>query len=131
MSPLVAGMEAAKSWQDAACRDRPERPIENPPFWVAFDYASYDAVTGLGPSSNDGRRRCDGVGPVIQIRASPIRYGHPSKIVADLLGSQKFRADASVPKTTTSTDSGTKQQSRCHFQDRFAFPYHGDKTVRQ
>ena len=92
-------------------RDVSERPIENPPFWVAFDYASCDALTGLGLSSSTGGAGAMASAQLSQYAASPIRYGHPLEIVADLLGSTKLRADASVPKTTTSTDSGTKQQS--------------------
>jgi hypothetical protein len=64
MSPLVAGTEAAKSWHDA----RAASP------WVAFDYASCDAVA---PASEVAG--VHGVGPGISIRASPIRYGHPSR----------------------------------------------------
>lgn len=111
MSPLVAGMEAAKSWQDALAESPPSsvtppNRIERSPFWGAFDYASCDALTGLGPSTTDGAGAMASA-QVSQYAASPIRYGHPAEIVADLLGSTKLRADASVPKTTTSTESVT------------------------
>jgi hypothetical protein len=64
MSPLVAGTDAAKSWHDAERR-------------VALGCIRLCELRRSCPASEEAG--VDGVGPEISIRASPIRYGQPSR----------------------------------------------------
>src|SRR5262245_22214556 len=52
--------------------------------WGAIDYASCDAAAGLSlaPQAGQVTGGSEGAGPVISIRASPIRYGQPPETVA-------------------------------------------------
>lgn len=93
MSPLVAGMEAAKSWH--GCR-RCVSP------WVAFDYASCDAAAGPHPQplSQKKERGEGGAGPMAsaqlsQYAALPIRYGQPPHKCGDR---QSFELTRRFPK---------------------------------
>lgn len=92
--------------------------------WGALDYASCGAAAGPHPRPLSRRERrderwgrSDGVGPVISIRASPIRYGQPRsrsgclRTSARHADSTSFELTRRFPQRTTSADkSGVRSQ---------------------